>query len=211
MPTAVEEDVHEAPTQDLATPDLTEAQPADALSTESLSAPTPSDAVAAPPAPPSPEIETDEEDDETDPGDHSAALERDHPSFNKSTISVFLQLLPDDGHADGRLAILAVRSHNLTADTKMLRTHALGPLPNQLATMLTEWEYQLPNRLQARTEQRAKKRAEEKAKEAERKSKSAAARKPEPKKVEKPKSTTHAAAPSGPVPSPLTEPQAQLF
>lgn len=211
MPTAVEEDVHEDHTEDLTTPDLTEAQPTTPLSTNSSPAPTSSNAAAAPPAPPSPDIETDEEDDETDPDDHSAAFERDHPSFNKSTISVFFQLLPDDGHTDGRLAILAVRSHNLTADTKMLRTHALGPLPNQLTTMLTEWEHQLPNRLQARTEQRAKKRAEEKAKEAERKSKSAASRKPEPKKADKPKSTTSPAVSSGPVQSTHAEPQVQLF
>lgn len=211
MPTAIEEDVHEDDAEDLTTPDLTEAQPAASITTESASTPRALETVQAPPTPPGPEIETDEEDEEIDSGDHSAALERDHPSFSKSTISVFLQLLPDDGHAEGRLAILAVRSHNLIADTKMIRTHALGPLPDQLATMLTEWEHQLPNRLQTRTEQRAKKRAEEKAKEAERKSKAATSRKPEPKKVEKPKSTTHAAAPSGPVPSPLTEPQAQLF
>lgn len=211
MPTAVEEDVHEDHTEDLTTPDLTEAQPTTPLSTDSSPAPTSSNAAAAPPAPPSPDIETDEEDDETDPDDHSAAFERDHPSFNKSTISIFLQLLPEDGHPEGRLAILAVRSHNLTADTKMLRTYALGPLPNQLATMLTEWEHQLPNRLQARTEQRAKKRAEEKAKEAERKSKSAASRKPETKKADKPKSTTSPAVSSKPAQSTHAEPQAQLF
>lgn len=211
MPTAVEEDVHEDHTEDLTTSDLPEAQPTTPLSTDSSPTPTANNAAAAPPAPPSPEIETDEEDDETDPDDHSAAFERDHPSFTKSTISVFLQLLPDDGHTDGRLAILAVRSHNLRADTKMLRIHALGPLPNQLTTMLTEWEHQLPNRLQARTEQRAKKRAEEKAKEAERKSKSAASRKPEPKKADKPKSTTSPAVSSGPAQSTHAEPQVQLF
>ncbi len=211
MPTAVEEDVHEDHPEALTTSDLPEAQPSTPLSTDSSPDPTANTAAAAPPALPAPEIETEEED-EIDPDDHNAAFERDHPSFNKSTISVFLQLLPDDGHTDGRLAILAVRSHNLTADTKMLRTHALGPFPNQLTTMLTEWEHQLPNRLQARTELRAKKRAEEKAKEAERKSKSAASRKPEPKKVDhKPKSTTSPAVSSGPAQSTHAEPQAQLF
>ena len=71
-------------------------------------------------APAADDNQKEEEDDE----DVMSSLERDHPSFAQATISLIVQLLPEDGHADGRLALIAVKSHNLIPLTTMHPTRS---------------------------------------------------------------------------------------
>lgn len=154
-----------------------------------------------------------EEDDE----DVMSSLERDHPSFAQATISLIVQLLPEDGHADGRLALIAVKSHNLTPLTTMHRMGTLETLPHPLSTLLQQWGTALPEALSQRALARAKEQEAKQLKEAEQKSQRAAAKRPDSKKTEKPKPTpTRTAHPTpiaetpstGPVP---TASQADLF
>lgn len=141
-----------------------------------------------------------EEDDE----DVMSSLERDHPSFVQATISLIVQLLPEDGHADGRLALIAVKSHNLTPLTTMRRMGTLETLPHPLSTLLQQWGTALPEALSQRALARAKEREVERLKDAERKAQRAATKRPDIKKPEKP--TPAATRTASPPPTSATPP-----
>lgn len=130
--------------------------------TASAEAPTPSAEADSPAAP------TSSDDDDEDP---VLSLERDATDFEKATITVVLQLLPEDGHDEGRLVLLGVKSHNLPPLTITRRYAQLSPLPEELAQLLTKWESHYREALAARTSKRAADKAKEKAKEEERKRK----------------------------------------
>jgi hypothetical protein len=147
----------------------------------------------------------------------TSSLERDHPSFSKSTISVIIQLLPEDGHVEGRLALIAVKSHNLAPLMTMQRLGTLGPLPASLTTLLQQWDTTLPEALSQRALARAQEQEVQRLKEVERKAQRAATKRPDIKKTEKPRPThtrtdnltpTTETAPTSPVP---TASQPDLF
>lgn len=142
-------------------------------------------------------IEQDTHDDE-DTEDQTTSLERDHPSFTHATISLIVQLLPEDGHTDGRLTLIAVKSHNLPAHMTMQRLGTLGPLPASFTTVLNQWETALPEALSQRTLARAKEHALQQLKDAERKAKQAATKRPDNKKPERSKPVTPITTPSAP-------------
>ena len=160
--------------------------------------------------------DTTEEGEEDLNENHSLSLERDHPSFENATLSLIIQLLPNDHHADGRLALIAVKSHNLPPLTMM---HRLGPLttfPSPCQNLLHQWSQALPHAITDRLAQRAKAREDARVKDAERKAQRTAAKRSEVKRPDKTKpSMTTASASSSPVTSPPTAPaaapQAQLF
>ena len=147
----------------------------------------------------------------------TSSLERDHPSFSKSTISVIIQLLPEDGHVEGRLALIAVKSHNLAPLMTMQRLGTLGPFPSPVTMLLQQWDTALPEALSQRALARAQEQEVQRLKEVERKSQRATTKRPDIKKTEKPKPNhtrtdnpipTAETAPTSPVP---TASQPDLF
>lgn len=109
---------------------------------------------------------TDDEDEEAE--DPILSLERDSPQFKKATISLFIQLLPDDGHPEGRTTLLAVKSHNLPPLTVTRRFLQIGSLPHELETLLTRWEQYFAGATAARQEKRNAEKAKADAQELER-------------------------------------------
>ena len=140
------------------------------------------------------------------------SLEQDRPSFSDATISVIIQLLPDDNHADGRLALIAVKSHNLPPLMSTQRLTTLGPFPPSITTLLQQWETALPNTLSERERTRAKTLEIQRLKAAEHKAHRATLKRPESKKPEKSKPiapvTTPTLPSAGPSPNP-TNPESQ--
>ena len=168
--------------------------------------------------PPLPATAKDTEDEEDEVNeDIFSSLERDHPTFSKATISLIVQFLPEDGHPEGRLALIAVKSHNLPPMTTVQRMATLAPLPYPLTTLLQQWENALPEALSQRALSRAKEQEAKRLKEAEQKSQRAAAKRPDSKITEKPKPTpTRTAHPTPTAETPSTGPvptasQADLF
>ena len=206
MTSAIAEDtrlaVHEQPPtseESIATPPENVAHAISPTPLPSVADPT---AVATAPlaAPAADENQKEEDDDE----DVMSSLERDHPSFAQATISLIVQLLPEDGHADGRLALIAIKSHNLTPLTTMHRMGTLETLPHPLSTLLQQWGTALPEALSQRALTRAKEREVERLKDAERKAQRAATKRPDIKKPEKP--TPTATRTASPPPTSATPP-----
>lgn len=142
----------------------------------------------------------DDEDDEDD-DDPLLSLERDATDFDKATITVVLQLLPQDGHADGRLVLLGVKSHNLPPLTITRRFTQLTPLPDELAKLLTQWQHHYQEALAARTSKRVADKAKERAKEEERKRKQEDARRHAKTKPAASNPATRTTATAGPTPT----------
>ena len=115
-----------------------------------------------------------------------------------------LAAAPEDGHADGRLALIAIKSHNLTPLTTMHRMGTLETLPHPLSTLLQQWGTALPEALSQRALTRAKEREVERLKDAERKAQRAATKRPDIKKPEKP--TPTATRTASPPPTSATPP-----
>lgn len=131
--------------------------------------------------------ESDHDNDDSD--EVTSALERDHPSFSRATISVIIQLLPEDGDVEGRLALIAVKSHNLPALMATQRLGTLGPFPSPITTLLQQWDTALPEALSQRALARAQEQERQRLKEEKRKAQQAATKRPNIKKTEKPRPT----------------------
>lgn len=186
-----------------------------------VSPPAPDTSTPATAAPDSSPDEEDNDDGRTDDGPVSASLEQDSLEFDKATVSIYLQLLPHDGHADGRPIIIGVRSHNLVPLTITRRWSDVQPLPEVITTLVTQWQAHYIAAVHARTQAREALRAKEKAKEDKRKSD--AKRRQEDLKAQqaarkattttaaaKPRATPATAAVKSPVPA-VTVPQSTLF
>lgn len=107
-----------------------------------------------------------DDEDDTDPDSHiTMSLERDSLTYDQATISVHLQLLPEDNHPEGRPIIIGVRSHNLPPLMQTYRAGALMPLPNALEQLLAKWKEHYPTALGARDRSREEKRRQAQAKE----------------------------------------------
>jgi hypothetical protein len=141
---------------------------------------------------------------------HEAAAEEPY-DFDRCTIQIGLQLLPDDGDPAGRPVVVGVRNHADAPIVTLTRLATLGPLPQLVAEMLDCLRAELPARKTAKEEAAARKKAEQDAARARReaaksKPKSSNA-KPAPKKV----NTLDQAPESGPAPSSVTIVTAPTF
>ncbi|MFL6284457.1 MAG: hypothetical protein ACJ74Q_15035 [Pyrinomonadaceae bacterium] len=74
--------------------------------------------------------------------------------FADCTVNINIQLLPDDGDAEGREVIIAVSSHIEGPLVELTRLHLLGVLPPPVAELLSLHEQRLPALGEARAEQR---------------------------------------------------------
>lgn len=74
--------------------------------------------------------------------------------FNDCTVTINIQLLPDDGDADGREVIIAVSSHIEGPLVELTRLRLLGELPPPVAELVKLHEGRLPTLGEARAEQR---------------------------------------------------------
>lgn len=129
--------------------------------------------------------------------------------FNDCTVTINIQLLPDDGDADGREVIIAVSSHIEGPLVELTRLRLLGALPPPVAELVKLHEGRLPALGEARAEQR---RRETTAKASGAKSKTTV-RGSNGKATTGAKSTSASGAgatPSGPV-TPVTGEQTALF
>ena len=127
--------------------------------------------------------------------DPVGSLERDHPSFERATVSLILQLLPEDGHPDGRLILAAVKSHNLPPLTTLVRLDSISPLPGSLHSLLNNWQKQLAEALSRRTAERAMQAEKTRREAAERKAAQAARTSVPAKRVQRSKMSKRAKPP----------------
>ena len=120
------------------------------------------------------------------PAKREAKVEEPY-DFDRCTIQIGLQLLPDDGDPAGRAVVVGVRNHTDAPIVVLTRLATLEPLPQLVNELLNRLRAELPERKTAREEAAARKKAEEEAAKARReavrpKSKANSA-KPVPKKV----------------------------
>lgn len=74
--------------------------------------------------------------------------------FKDCTVTICIQLLPDDGDADGREVIIGVSSHIEGPLLELTRLRLLGQLPPPVAELVRLHEERLPGLGEARAEQR---------------------------------------------------------
>ncbi len=120
------------------------------------------------------------------PAAREAAVE-DPYDFDRCTIQIGLQLLPDDGDPAGRAVVIGVRNHVDAPIVTLTRLATLGPLPQVVTGLLDRLRAELPERKIAKEEAAARKKAEEEAAKARREAAKAKPKpdtaKPTPKKV----------------------------
>ncbi len=95
--------------------------------------------------------------------DERSEIEKQPYDFDHCTVQIAIQLLPDDGDANGRMVVVGVRSHLDTPILRLVRLSELGPLPPLVNELLDALKTELPARGQAAREAFEKKK-EEKAK-----------------------------------------------
>jgi len=120
------------------------------------------------------------------PAKREAAVEEPY-DFDRCTIQIGLQLLPDDGDPAGRPVVVGVRNHADAPIVVLTRFAALGSLPQVVTELLDRLRANLPMRQRASEEAAARKKAEEEAararREAARSKSKASSAKLTPKKV----------------------------
>jgi hypothetical protein len=158
---------------------------------EASAAASPSDAngAATSQSPNAPPAKSEEDSDER------CEIEKQPYDFDHCTVQIAIQLLPDDGDANGRMVVVGVRSHLDAPILRLVRLNELGALPPLVTTLLDELKADLPKREQTAREQFERKK-EEKAK---RKSAITASKTSRGKKNAK--STTLTTAPSANAPT----------
>lgn len=92
---------------------------------------------------------TDQSEEETD---DRSEIEKQPYDFDRCTIQIAIQLLPDDGDANGRMVVVGVRSHLDAPILRLVRWNELGALPPFVTTLLDELKADLPKREQAARE-----------------------------------------------------------
>ena len=95
--------------------------------------------------------------------DERSEIEKQPYDFDHCTVQIAIQLLPNDGAANGRMVVVGVRSHLDTPILRLVRLNELGPLPLLVNELLDALKAELPAREQAAREAFEKKK-EEKAK-----------------------------------------------
>ncbi len=93
--------------------------------------------------------------------DERSAIEKQPYDFDQCTVQIAIQLLPDDGDANGRMVVVGVRSHLDAPILRVTRSNELGVLPPLVTALLDELKAELPKREQAARDAFAKKQAEQ--------------------------------------------------
>ena len=125
--------------------------------------------------------------------DRRADVEKQPYEFEKCTVQIAVQFLPEDGDAKGRPVLLGVRTHLDAPILRVVRLSELGELPPAINTLVDQLKSELPGREQA-TKERTEK---EKLESLQRRLKTAKpARHSKPATPEKPKTLQAAAAPA---------------
>jgi len=96
------------------------------------------------------------------PARREAAVEEPY-DFDRCTIQIGLQLLPDDGDPAGRPVTVGVRNHADAPIVVLTRLSTLGPLPQIVTELLDRLRADLPVRQRASEEAAARKKAEDEA------------------------------------------------
>jgi hypothetical protein len=134
------------------------------------------------------------------PAKRETAVEEPY-DFDRCTIQIGVQLLPDDGDPEGRPVVVGVRNHADAPIVALTRLSTLGQLPQVVNNLLGQLRADLPTRQKAREEAAARKKAEEEAaktrREAARSKSKVSNAKPAPKKA----NTLDQAPELGPAPS----------
>lgn len=92
--------------------------------------------------------------------DERTEIEKQPYAFDHCTVQVAIQLLPDDGDANGRLVVVGVRSHLDAPLLRMIRLNQIGTLPPLVIELLDALKAELPAREQTAREAFEKKKAE---------------------------------------------------
>ncbi len=92
--------------------------------------------------------------------DERCEIEKQPYDFDHCTVQIAIQLLPDDGDANGRMVVVGVRSHLDTPILRLVRLNELGSLPPPVNELLDALKAELPAREQAAREAFEKKKAE---------------------------------------------------
>jgi hypothetical protein len=92
--------------------------------------------------------------------DERSEIEKQPYDFDHCTVQMAIQLLPDDGDANGRMVIIGVRSHLDVPILRFIRANELGTLSPIVNALLDELKAELPVREQAAREAFEKKKAE---------------------------------------------------
>jgi hypothetical protein len=120
------------------------------------------------------------------PAKREATVEEPY-DFDRCTIQIGLQLLPDDGDPAGRAVVIGVRNHADAPIVALTHLATLGPLPQIVTDLLDRLRADLPVRQRASEQAAARKKAEEEAsrarREAARSRPKVSNAKPAPKKV----------------------------
>ena len=128
-----------------------------------------------------------------DEKDQRAGVEKQPYEFDKCTVQIAVQFLPEDGDAKGRPVLLGVRTHLDAPIVRVVRLSELGELPPAINTLVDQLKSELPAREQA-TKERIEK---EKLESLQRRLKTAKPpRHAKPTTPEKPKTLQAAAAPA---------------
>jgi hypothetical protein len=92
--------------------------------------------------------------------DERSEIEKQPYDFDHCTVQIAIQLLPDDGGANGRMVVVGVRSHLDTPILRLVRLNELGSLPPLVNELLDALKAELPAREQAAREAFEKKKEE---------------------------------------------------
>jgi hypothetical protein len=135
--------------------------------------------------------------------DQRSDIERQPYEFDKCTVQIAIQLLPNDGDTNGRQVLVGVRSHQDAPILRLMRWNELGALPLTVMDMVEQLQSELPAREQAAKEWLEK----EKEAQARRHTKASPAQKTKAAKVAKPVKPKTVQAAAAPAPSVLTDEQ----
>ncbi|MCL5952153.1 MAG: hypothetical protein M1132_10620 [Chloroflexi bacterium] len=135
--------------------------------------------------------------------DPRSDIEKQPYEFDRSTVQIAIQLLPNDGDANGHPVLIGVRTHLDAPIVRMMRANELGDLPPAITTLVEQLKGELPAREQAARERWEK----EKETRARRHTKASPAKEAKAAKGAKPAKPKTVGAAAAPAPSVLTDEQ----
>jgi hypothetical protein len=92
--------------------------------------------------------------------DDRCEIEKQPYDFDRCTVQIAIQLLPDEGNVNGRRVVVGVRSHLDAPILRVVRLNELGALPPVVNELLDALKAELPTREQAAREAFEKKKEE---------------------------------------------------
>ncbi len=135
--------------------------------------------------------------------DPRSDIERQPYDFDRCTVQIAIQLLPNDGDAKGRPVLIGVRTHLDAPMVRMMRANDLGDLPPAITALVGQLKSELPAREQAARERWEK----EKEARAPRHTKASPAKAVRTARGSRPAKATTVGAGAAPAPSVLTDEQ----